>query len=87
MKPSQNAGSARSPRGPRTLDVRAMIANGGQPFPEVMSAVGELADGESLRLITPFLPSPLIERLQGDGFRAAPERRGDGAWQTTFTRC
>ena len=87
MKPLRSAGAARSFRGTRTLDVRSLIADGGQPFPKVMDAIGALAAGESLRLVTPFLPSPLIEKLQGDGFRAAPERRADGAWQTTFTRC
>jgi hypothetical protein len=33
-----------------------------------------------------FLPSPMIERLQSEGFQARPERRGDGGWQTYFSR-
>ena len=51
-----------------------------------MTATTSLADGETLMLITPFLPSPLIERLQSEGFEARPERRGDGSWQTHFSR-
>ena len=75
-----------SPRKQRIIDVRSMIANGQQPFPRIMTAVNALAAGEALLLVTPFLPSPLIEMLQGEGFEASPERRGDGSWQTRFRR-
>lgn len=62
------------------------MAGGGQPFPAIMKAIGALQPKESLLLITPFLPSPLIEKLQSEGFAARPERRGDGSWQTLFAR-
>ena len=71
---------------PRTLDVRELIAEGGEPFPAIMRALGALAADETLLLITPFLPSPLIEKLQSEGFDARPERLDDGAWQTRLTR-
>ena len=51
-----------------------------------MVTIDSLAEGEALLLLTPFLPSPLIERLQGLGFDARPERRPDGSWQTRFER-
>ncbi len=51
-----------------------------------MAMVAALAPGEGFVLISPFLPSPLIEQLQSEGFRAHPERRADGAWQTLFGR-
>jgi uncharacterized protein (DUF2249 family) len=70
----------------QTLDVRALMAGGEQPFPKIMRAIGKLATGDRLLLITPFLPSPLIEKLQSEGFAARPERRGDGSWQTQFCR-
>jgi hypothetical protein len=70
----------------RTVDVRPLIAAGESPFEKIMAAKDALADGEILMLITPFLPSPLIEKLQSDGFRARPERRNDGGWQTFFSR-
>ena len=70
----------------RTLDVRSMMARGEQPFPTIMNAFAALADGESLLLITPFIPSPLIERVQSEGFEARPERRPEGSWQTSFSR-
>jgi hypothetical protein len=39
-----------------------------------------------LLLITPFIPSPLIEKLHSEGFEARPEPRGDGSWQTLIRR-
>jgi hypothetical protein len=70
----------------RTLDVRALIAAGESPFDSIAAAMSELGAGETLVLITPFLPSPLIEKLQAEGYAARPERRADGGWQTRFSR-
>ena len=68
------------------IDVRAMIARGEEPFTKIMATVAALAPDEGFVLISPFLPSPLIEKLQSEGFKTRAERRGDGAWQTQFTR-
>lgn len=73
-------------RKPRILDVRQMFAAGEEPFSKIMAAMASVGAGESLLLVTPFLPSPLIEKLQGEGFEARPERRSDGSWQTCFRR-
>lgn len=70
----------------RTLDVRPLIARGVEPFSKIMATVAALGPGEGFVLITPFLPAPLIEKLQSDGFHVRPERRADGGWQTQFTR-
>lgn len=70
----------------RTLDVRPLFKRGEEPFPKIMAAVAALALDEELLLVTPFLPSPLIEKLSSEGFQARPERCGDGAWRTRFTR-
>lgn len=79
MKPNRS-----TTRKPRTLDVRPLMARGEEPFAPIMQAVASLAPGEDFLLISPFLPSPLIEKLQSEGFQARPERRSDGAWQTLF---
>lgn len=71
---------------PRTLDARPLIARGEEPFPRIMAIVAALQPGESFLLVTPFLPAPLIEKLQGEGFEVRPERRADRGWQTLFTR-
>jgi hypothetical protein len=81
-KPSSNRGPGKL----RTLDVRWLVAEGHEPFGKIMEAVADLGPHDGLEIISPFLPSPLIERLQSDGFRAMPERRSDGAWQTRFVR-
>lgn len=70
----------------KTLDLRPVIARGEEPRAAVFAAIAGLAPGDSLAVVTPFLPSPLIERLQADGFSALPERRADGSWHTRFTR-
>src|ERR1043166_2226789 len=96
QKPSRwrrsNFSSASSPMNPseirktHMLDVRPLMAKGGEPFAKIMGAVAKLGAGEMLLLVTPFLPSPLIEKLQSEGFTARPERRSDGSWQTQFSR-
>ena len=75
-----------SPRKRRVLDIRPLIMEGEQPFPRIAAATSALTADEVLHLITPFLPSPLIERLQSEGFEARPERRADGSWETRFWR-
>lgn len=70
----------------RTLDVRPLIARGEEPFTKIMALVATIAPGEGFVLLTPFLPAPLIEKLQSEGFSARPERRADGGWQTQFVR-
>lgn len=69
-----------------TLDIRPTLARGDEPFEQIMTTVAALASGEGFLLVSPFLPSPLVEKLQSEGFRVRPERRPDGSWQTQFVR-
>jgi len=70
----------------QVLDVRAIMARGEQPFARIRQTVAALGPSDDLVLVTPFLPSPLIEKLRSEGFQARPERRTDGGWQTHFSR-
>ncbi len=70
----------------KTLDVRPLFVAGIEPLPSIVAALSELGPGDRLQLISPFLPSPLIERTQAEGFEARPERRTDGSWATLFMR-
>lgn len=70
----------------RTLDVRPVLKRGGEPFSVITAEVASLKPEEGLILITPFLPSPLIEHLKSSGFGARPQIQSDGSWQTIFTR-
>jgi hypothetical protein len=74
------------PKTTRTVDVRGMIARGESPFSKIMQAVAQLGPSDDLVLVTPFLPSPLIEKLGSEGFHARPERSADGSWRTQFSR-
>ena len=86
LSPGHGENAPRKPAGLRTVDVRPVLARGEEPFRQVMNTLASLGPADGFILVSPFLPSPLIEKLQGEGFRAIPERRGDGAWQTSFVR-
>lgn len=68
----------------RTLDVRPLIARGEEPFTKIMALVRTIKAGEGFVLISPFMPAPLIEKLQSEGFTVRPEMKADGGWQTQF---
>lgn len=63
-----------------------MIARGEEPFKKIIATVNSLAPDEGLIVTTPFLPSPLIERMQTAGYHVRPERGADGSWRTFFWR-
>jgi hypothetical protein len=70
-----------------TLDVRPIIARGGEPFPLIRARVDELKpDGAGLTVLAPFVPAPLVELLKSEGFATSMERRKDGAWAVKFWR-
>tara|TARA_R110002094_G_scaffold81126_1_gene86432 strand:+ start:339 stop:575 length:237 start_codon:yes stop_codon:yes gene_type:complete len=75
-----------SPSKSSTLDVRDIIAKGEEPFAAIRSSVDALGPGDSLEIIAPFMPAPLIELLKSEGFEANMEHRPDGAWSVRFQR-
>jgi hypothetical protein len=52
-----------------TIDARPMLDAGEQPLGKVMSALNKLAQGETLVLITPFVPAPIIDKAKDKGFK------------------
>ncbi len=70
----------------KRLDVRPLIARGGEPFSKIRASVDGLKSGEGLIVIAPFLPSPLIEKLKSEGFRSEAHHQPDGAWAVNFWR-
>jgi uncharacterized protein (DUF2249 family) len=68
------------------LDVRPVIAQGGEPFNLIMEAVDGLAPGEVLRLRSPFDPTPLHRVLGGRGFLRVTRERGPDDWETEYWR-
>jgi len=77
---------AKSPPNFKRFDVRKLIAQGIEPFPEIRKCVDALANGEGLAVIAPFLPSPLIEKLRGENYHSRVEPQPDGSWITYFWR-
>ena len=70
----------------KTIDVRKLLAKGTEPLMPILQMRDSLQEGEGLEVIAPFLPSPLIEKLKGEGFLCRPERHSDGCWVTRFWR-
>jgi hypothetical protein len=60
----------------RVLDVRPLLARGGEPFQEIMDAVQACADDEALHLVAPFEPRPLFGIMRTLGRSTHVEREG-----------
>ncbi len=70
----------------KRFDVRAMLSRGVEPFPENHQRVTALKAGEGLLVVAPFLPSPLVEKLTGEGFASKVERGNGTDWMVYFWR-
>ena len=70
----------------KRFDVRDLIRRGVEPFPEIHKRVGALTRAEGLIVVAPFLPSPLVEKLAGEGFSSKVERGSGADWMVYFWR-
>jgi hypothetical protein len=70
----------------KRFDVRGRLRAGGEPFPEILQRVQALGADEGLIIVAPFLPSPLVERLAGEGFVSKIERGQGTDWLVYFWR-
>lgn len=70
----------------KRFDVREMLARGVEPFPEIHQRVSALKPDEGLIIVAPSLPSPLVERLTGEGFASKVERGKGADWMIYFWR-
>jgi len=70
----------------KRFDVRDLLQRGVEPFPEIHQRVEALKPDEGLIIIAPFLPSPLIEKLAGEGFSSKVERGHGADWMVYFWR-
>jgi hypothetical protein len=70
----------------KRFDVRELLARGVEPFPEIRQRVDALKNDEGLIVVAPFLPSPLVEKLAGDGFSSKVEKAGGADWLVYFWR-
>lgn len=51
-----------------TLDVRPILAEGGEPFSLIMRTARTLPAGGTLEIVAPFAPAPLYDVLGGQGW-------------------
>jgi uncharacterized protein (DUF2249 family) len=70
----------------KRFDVRGLLKQGIEPFPEIFARAQALGAGEGLLVVAPFLPSPLVERLAGEGFASKVERGDSADWLVYFWR-
>ncbi len=68
------------------LDVRRLLRAGGEPRSIIRARLDALEAGASFTVITPFLPSPLIELARSQDLDVQTAHRPDGAWETRITR-
>ena len=68
------------------LDVRPILADGGEPFVLIMNTAASLQSGDSLLLTAPFEPVPLYEALAARGFTHQTQEVSAGEWWILFTR-
>ncbi|TKJ40803.1 hypothetical protein CEE37_07515 [candidate division LCP-89 bacterium B3_LCP] len=69
-----------------TFDARSLIESGGHPLTKVMEDLDKLSDDESYRLITPFLPAPLLDVAKSRGYYIWTESDGEDMFSTYFAR-
>jgi hypothetical protein len=70
----------------KRFDVRDVMSRGVEPFPEIRKRVDALKSDEGLIVVAPFLPSPLVEKLNGEGFTSKLERGNGADWLVYFWR-
>jgi hypothetical protein len=69
-----------------TLDVRPVLAAGGEPFSLIMAAAKRVPAGGVLLLVAPFDPAPLKKVLGKQGFESYSRPRASDHWQVYFHR-
>jgi uncharacterized protein (DUF2249 family) len=67
----------------RELDAREID---GEPFGEIMAALGELPEDGSLLLYNGFEPEPLYGVLESRGFAYETDHVADDEWRVRITR-
>lgn len=70
----------------KRFDARGLLRDGIEPFPEIFKRAQALGPDDGLIVVAPFLPSPLVERLAGEGFASKIERGQGADWLVYFWR-
>lgn len=68
------------------LDVRPILAGGGEPLSTILDTAATVREGDVLVLDAPFNPVPLRVLLGGKGFEAHTTELAPGHWRLYFRR-
>ncbi len=69
-----------------SMDARAAIAAGEHPLAQVLAAVAALAPGQAHRLITPFVPAPLLDKVRAQGLAVWTAAVAPGEFHSVLAR-
>lgn len=69
-----------------TLDARPLLAAGEHPLERVKNGAEELNPGEIFELLTPFVPTPMIDKMEALGFDTYSGRDENGLFHTYFLK-
>jgi hypothetical protein len=75
-----------SDRPAREIDVRSILASGGEPLNEILALAEDVPVGGSLVVIAPFEPMPLYGVMRQMGFSHETGGESDGGFRIVFTR-
>lgn len=67
------------------LDIRSMLDSGQQPIQFVLRECQKLKPDEIYEVISPFLPAPLIEQAEKQGYSVWSQEESSDVYKTYFT--
>jgi hypothetical protein len=70
----------------KTFDARTVLESGGQPMAPVMEHLVGMNPDQIYELITPFVPTPLIDLANKKGFKAWSKNEADDLVRTYFKK-
>jgi len=68
----------------RIIDIREMLNAGEQPVHEVLSVIKGLQNNETLKVIAPFIPAPLIDKSLSLNYRHWLDKKGEDEYWVYF---
>ncbi len=69
----------------KSIDARPMLDDGEHPVGLVLEEIKHIHKGQILELITPFVPAPLIEKVEEKDFEAWTMQKGSEDFRNYFS--
>lgn len=69
----------------KTIDARTMLEQGEHPVGLVLDEIRDVSQGHILELITPFVPAPLIDKVEAQNFISWTLQKASEEFHTFFT--